>query len=616
MKTENLYKPAKVLDPKLSIKSSMPLLREAFGWLILIFIACDQEISREPLVCTKLDDTGDKDSLSLKPVVLEQIEKYLKSKNVSQEDIERLLSKSGDCPLASVQIESLVVAFSLFFPVVYVEFVNKERSMAAERKGGKRYEKRFNYSSEIRTLASLLDNFSSRGSELLLSWCFGHPSSDKSQEKQMQLELLKLCSNSTFRLQRTKQTEDDEYLNIIGLYSVLCEREGHSFSLESEIESKGSLRILKRAIETGLLPWITINNHNVTIQDMNCFQEMSRVVNELKVRVDLQHVEQPTKAISQNSNSSSSDEPRIGRNIILYGIPGSGKSHAIDTEYISAEDTVTRVVFHPDYLYANFVGQILPTVEDEDLTYKYMPGPFTRALQKAIQYPDQHHFLIIEEINRGNAAAIFGDIFQLLDRCNNGTSRYSITNRDIASYCYGNEEHPVSLPGNLTLLATMNTSDQNVFTIDTAFQRRWEMKMVINNIHHVPFANVNIADTDVTWKNFVEVVNSLIIKGDLSVGSNEDKRLGNFFVHPDELRDAAAFAQKVLKYLWDDAFKFDRQRFFRNSESSSLENVITAFCGNYEGNMRWENILNDSVCAELIPLSSQPSTEGYSSNDI
>jgi len=132
-----------------------------------------------------------------------------------------------------------------------------------------------------------------------------------------------------------------------------------------------------------------------------------------------------------------------------------------------------RIIFHPDYTYSDFVGQILPRVnEDSSVSYEFTPGPFTNILKKAYLNPEKEYFLIIEEINRGNAPAIFGDIFQLLDRNKDGASEYEITNNDVANIIYGDKNHKVSIPSNMSILCTMNTSDQNVFTLDTAFQRR------------------------------------------------------------------------------------------------------------------------------------------------
>ena len=142
-----------------------------------------------------------------------------------------------------------------------------------------------------------------------------------------------------------------------------------------------------------------------------------------------------------------------------------------------------RVVFHPDYTYSDFVGQILPRVEkDKDgndkLKYVFTPGPFTKLLKNAQNDPGNYYYLVIEELNRGNAPAIFGEVFQLLDRKDEedfsieevGESEYGISNYEVAKEVYGDEKHQVRIPSNMFILATMNTADQNVFTLDTAFQ--------------------------------------------------------------------------------------------------------------------------------------------------
>ena len=190
---------------------------------------------------------------------------------------------------------------------------------------------------------------------------------------------------------------------------------------------------------------------------------------------------------SQGNGESVSLNKRItgSTNILLYGVPGCGKSHKVEEEYeskITTEKNKIRVVFHPDYTYSDFVGQLLPVlkevenaqgVKEEKLQYEFVLGPFTQILKTAYAEPDQQCLLIIEELNRGNAPAIFGEIFQLLDRNDDGKSKYSIYNRDISMALYDEPNKPIELPPNLTIVATMNTSDQNVFTMDTAFQRRW-----------------------------------------------------------------------------------------------------------------------------------------------
>lgn len=319
-----------------------------------------------------------------------------------------------------------------------------------------------------------------------------------------------------------------------------------------------------------------------------------------------------------------------GTNVLLYGVPGSGKSWTIEHEYCKKDSNVERLVFHPDYTYSDFIGQILPNVsEDGQVSYKFTPGPFTNILSDAYSNPGKEYILIIEEINRGNAPAIFGEVFQLLDRKTEiqekdddgfplGTSEYGITNANIAKIVYNDPKHKVRIPSNLSIIGTMNTSDQNVFTLDTAFQRRWDMRLIENNFDNVDkeLANAEILDTTVTWRNFCTAINDVVIGNSARMTSSEDKRLGAYFVHLrdlkmdenmgdlkhyDELRKKESaknlveteekqletirtamkqnrkFPEKVIKYLWDDAFKFNREIVFETSNYQSLEQVIRAF---------------------------------------
>ena len=290
---------------------------------------------------------------------------------------------------------------------------------------------------------------------------------------------------------------------------------------------------------------------------------------------------------------------------IYYGVPGSGKSYKIDeiTKNLSEEQKI-RVVFHPEYTNADFVGQILPCLTSAGIEYRFKAGPFSRILKKAYQNPDKPHYLIIEEINRGNAAAIFGDLFQLLDRDSEGWSSYEIENLDINSFIrskdstysdakiessvnVGNytwtENTGIRLPPNLSILATMNTSDQNVFTLDNAFQRRWDMELVPNSCDDPTQmdASISVKGKTITWKSFQSKINEVIAeKGNESgFSSMEDKRLGCWFIKNDEGKiDSEKFANKVLKYLWDDAFKFNRTEIFID-EVKNFEELKNLFIG-------------------------------------
>ncbi len=360
-----------------------------------------------------------------------------------------------------------------------------------------------------------------------------------------------------------------------------------------------------------------------------------------------------------DGNPETANRTVTGRNIILYGVPGSGKSWTIEHEYCPKGSVVERLVFHPDYTNADFIGQILPVVdEDKQVTYEFTAGPFTTIIRDAYYNPKVEYILIIEEINRGNAPAIFGEVFQLLDRLVEektidgvlypaGTSEYGVTHKYMAEYIYNNPRHKIRIPSNLSIIGTMNTSDQNVFTLDTAFQRRWRMRLIENNFDNVrlSLANAQILDTEVTWKRFCETVNALIVGNRAKMASAEDKRLGVYFVHEKdlafddralpsegfvtllveynsllgaerlgsiteeqkvrlkEIRDALIhnrqFPEKVIKYLWDDAFKFNPEVLFDTGEGrmDSLETVIRAFVYS-KGHDRF-NIFKDTVRQKL-----------------
>lgn len=279
---------------------------------------------------------------------------------------------------------------------------------------------------------------------------------------------------------------------------------------------------------------------------------------------------------SDDGNMQSSVVPQFADNILLYGVPGSGKSYTIKTEYCNDDALMERTVFHPDYTYSDFTGQILPRVDNGHIEYRFEPGPFTRILKKAVDHPENHYFLIVEEINRGNAPAIFGDIFQLLDRDADGASEYGVNNENISGYVYGDADTKIRIPGNLSLLATMNTSDQNVFTLDTAFKRRWNMVCVPNDFENCRLRNIKIDGLDITWQQFAETVNAMIAENLRDSLGGEDKRLGAYFATEAQLRDRRQFAEKVLAYLWDDVFRYDPEVIF-SSGVRTLEELVASF---------------------------------------
>lgn len=263
---------------------------------------------------------------------------------------------------------------------------------------------------------------------------------------------------------------------------------------------------------------------------------------------------------------------------IYYGTPGSGKSHKVKKliEGIN-EDFVFRTTFHPDSDYASFVGCYKPVMENDNIKYKFTPQAFTKAYVKAWKTREPV-YLIIEEINRGNCAQIFGDLFQLLDR-KDGVSEYPIDADNDLKYYLEREDvlgvghdgianGKLRLPANLNILATMNTSDQSLFPMDSAFKRRWswqcvpieyEEKKRDGSVNKSYYFTINIDNNLYSWHDFLKKVNEKIKKTTLS----EDKQMGNFFITSSI--DERQFIDKVMFYLWNDICKdeYGANSFFR-----------------------------------------------------
>lgn len=268
---------------------------------------------------------------------------------------------------------------------------------------------------------------------------------------------------------------------------------------------------------------------------------------------------------------------------IFYGAPGTGKSYKIDTNVLSGVDDehIFRITFHPDFSYSDFVGQLLPTVlpsatpgGTSTITYEFQKGVFTLALEKAYENNAEDVYLVIEEMSRGDCAAIFGDIFQLLDRHKTGTnmgySRYFINNKMISKDIVALPGDKVILPANFHILGTVNTSDQNVFVMDTAFKRRFDWEYVspdpIPNTR-VPGTYKNDVDLQIidrtttrtiSWVNLYQKLNEFIAD-DRYLDLGEDKQLGPFFIEFDlsgsAIKHKKTIQNKLLNYLWTDVHK-------------------------------------------------------------
>ncbi|EBU2879314.1 type II restriction endonuclease subunit R, partial [Salmonella enterica subsp. enterica serovar Albany] len=293
-------------------------------------------------------------------------------------------------------------------------------------------------------------------------------------------------------------------------------------------------------------------------------------------------------------------------NKIFYGAPGTGKSHRINE--ILGSSKYIRTVFYPDMLYSDFVGSLRPrTIEDSEknkkVIYEYRAGPFLRALILALNSKDEQVYLVIEEINRASASAVFGELFQLLDRNEFGESKYEIDINDPDMLDYINERVndkllSLRIPQNLSILATMNSSDQAVMPMDTAFKRRWQFEYMLIDYSNATKGEIpiniynedaNIETINITWGNFSKILNDEL--KELNVP--EDRLLGHRFLDDNELKTkekaTETVAGKLLVYLWDDVLRHGKKSLiFRTEEFKTFGELHNAF-------LSGKPIFNDTI---------------------
>lgn len=292
------------------------------------------------------------------------------------------------------------------------------------------------------------------------------------------------------------------------------------------------------------------------------------------------------------------------RNRIVFGAPGTGKSFNLKRDCEAClkdtEGSYERVTFHPDYTYSQFVGTYKPVSDGTAIRYEFVPGPFMRvyveALKSARSLNPQPHILIIEEINRAKVAAVFGDVFQLLDRDEDGVSEYEIqTSEDIRKYLAAELKcdiamcKKIKIPNNMFIWATMNSADQGVFPMDTAFKRRWNFEYLgINENQDKIKGRVTVGNTsaqEIEWNVLRRAINEKLAK---EYKVNEDKLMGPFFIskrvlktvseEDDTIVDAARFVDvfksKVIMYLYEDAAKQHKHKLFSGCEDTTKYSAV------------------------------------------
>ena len=599
------------------IKSSLGNLRKVVSLTYLLYLANKKKSS---IVYAESKDG----KIVLKQEYKSFIQHYLNNSEV--------IEKIDDNPLLTSQIESLYVGLTLMFAFGRISFENTSLSMTKERTGGIRYPKKIDFASNIMTLDLMLNSDSEEAVKAtLLAWL-----QDKQLDNKIEQRIsifLNICiENNLFKL---RHGEDDLYFQTEGIYKSLIT--GNEVSLESD-EIVGPTRILNSMLRENLVPWLNFKKSLVTINADNDFnvKEYSDIIStSLSIRdikVD-NNVESAPK-----EEDTDNDDKQLPLQQITYGAPGTGKSHGIKKE--TAGKSVIRTTFHPDSDYSTFVGTYKPVMEEADvrvvpvvlnngasfdqnngtlkekrISYKFVKQAFLKAYLGAWKkYAEagesaEPQFLVIEEINRGNCAQIFGDLFQLLDRNDeNDFSTYPIdADTDLQKEIEkafkeekdGESENPYKLskdidvegvvedytsnygaslskdiqegrvlllPPNLYIWATMNTSDQSLFPIDSAFKRRWAWDYVKITDGKKGWT-IQGADYSCDWWKFIQEINKKIA----TATSSDDKKLGYYFCKAKNNTtciDEKLFVSKVIFYLWNDVFKDNDNSIFKVTESS------------------------------------------------
>lgn len=312
----------------------------------------------------------------------------------------------------------------------------------------------------------------------------------------------------------------------------------------------------------------------------------------------------------------------LSSNTIFFGSPGTGKSHEADR--ITNGKDVQKVTFHPDYDYHSFVGGYKPTMDGDKIAYKFVPQIFTKiyvdAWENLVSTDEtKPYYLQIEEINRGNCAEIFGDLFQLLDRDKDGYSKYEVTaEEELCKYLLGEKgfggNHPgiengkLRFPNNLKIIATMNTSDQSLFPMDSAFKRRWDWIYVPidTDCKYSDFTIQLDNGKAFEWLSFLKIINEEIFE----ITKSQDKQIGNWFIdaqNSGKVISESTFVNKVIFYLWNDVFKDEENTIFKTADGKNL--TYTSFFENGTSNNLVSYILEERL--KLIDVNkAEPTTTG------
>ena len=540
------------IDPKLAVGSSLPKPKELIALTILLYLLNEEKEYLDYSV-----QSGN--TISIKDELIDSMKSFLSSVDgYNEQKINDLRTENS---LVSMQLEPLQVSLQIVWKLAKVKAINSNSS-SQERTGGVRVPKSLNFTSNLILIKSTLSDDNNSITEVaknvLYSWLFNEIVELENQNLETKLKTTLLIFTED-TLYKTWLNDNTEVLfQQEGIYDLINNITDF-VDLKGAKEIKGTLRNLKSLYSHNLHPYLKVEGDNVSLKEQGLLDQYKDYRSKVGNQLDL--TPKNIEIVELERGNEETDTPQslenIPHQIIFYGSPGTGKSRTV--ENITRNKRIIRTTFHPETDYHSFVGSYKPVMNGSNIEYKFVPQAFTKAYCEALKNPNEPHFLIIEEINRGNCAQIFGDIFQCLDRDETGKSKYEVEcNEDLANYLkevFADTDivtDKIILPTNLYILATMNTSDQSLFPMDSAFKRRWDWEFVPINYEDANSLKIIVGDSTYNWGKFIENINPKIKE----LTGSEDKQLGNRFVNAiDGNITFNQFRSKVLFYLWSEIYK-------------------------------------------------------------
>ena len=562
MNLPNQLTEREAIDPKLAVGSSLPNPKGLLAIVLALYLVNDEKDSLD-----YSDKSGN--TIILKPSLITLLKTLFNGiTGYSVTEIDSLASAN---PLVKMQVEPLQVPLQLFWKIAKINILGTDSS-SGERTGGVRFTKELLFTTNMDILKNVIsdenENVTNIGKELIYSWLTNKvtPSTSIKIEQKLSKTLSVFSEETLFK---TWNNTEEIIFQQEGVYNSL-DATNTVVDLNGTKEIKGTLRNLKSSIGKDMHPYLKITGNNVELKNSSLANSFENYQKRVSHYLDLNPKSIEIKTVEAEDDIILDDVEILNK--IYYGAPGTGKSHKVKQIVQNKEERTERITFHPEYDYNSFVGGYKPTMDGDNIRYEFVPQAFTNIYTKAWNDLDNDYFLVIEEINRGNCAEIFGDIFQLLDRTND----YKITpSKELKEYLEIElKDNPdidsdkLLLPPNLNILATMNTSDQSLFPMDSAFKRRWDWEYIPINYEatYINYkgeekenesANYLITlpdDTSFKWLDFIKSVNNNWIRKNENLGM--DKCLGNYFIKS-ETKEITLniFINKAVFYLWNDVFK-------------------------------------------------------------